>query len=495
VGVGADPPAREDVARRLAPFAAAAILGFALVGLTARPDPGRFAAAAATCAGVVALTALVPWARLPRDFRMLPPLLFLLSAWLLRDAGGGTAAGVGALALLPVFWSALHGTRRELMVVLAGVAAYYALPILLVGGAAYPAYGYRTGALFLAISGIVGLTVQHLVAQVRGHVEDLERHRADFQRVAEASRRMATSADARADVCRAACDVSGATFVALLEPDGTGGLVSTAMAGLEARPIVSAPAAERPPTLQAFHGGKAVFIADAATHEPFNRELWREHGSPASMLFQPVQHGDRAAGVLLVGWAERVVDARRPAIVSLLAEEAAIAIERVDVVEELAGLAATDALTGAPNRRAWDAHLDHASRAAAGRPFAVAMLDLDHFKAFNDAHGHQAGDRLLKEAAAAWRAALRPGDVLARYGGEEFALLLHDCDLRLAQAITERLRAATPGRETCSAGVARWDGAESVDALVGRADRALYAAKAAGRDRTVADHPRLAAAG
>jgi diguanylate cyclase (GGDEF)-like protein len=116
------------------------------------------------------------------------------------------------------------------------------------------------------------------------------------------------------------------------------------------------------------------------------------------------------------------------------------------------------------------------------------MLDLDHFKAYNDEFGHQAGDRLLKQAAAAWNAQLRASDTLARYGGEEFALALPACPLEEALIVVERLRAVTPGGQTCSAGVVCWDGAEPPADLVGRADAALYEAKNAGRDRTIVGH-------
>jgi diguanylate cyclase len=109
----------------------------------------------------------------------------------------------------------------------------------------------------------------------------------------------------------------------------------------------------------------------------------------------------------------------------------------------------------------------------------VALLDLDHFKAFNDRHGHQAGDRLLKAAAAAWLGKLRKTDLLARYGGEEFAVLLPDCGLDNAMEIAERLGTAQP-EGTCSLRVAAWDGHEDAARLVARA---LYAAKAAGRNR------------
>jgi len=151
-------------------------------------------------------------------------------------------------------------------------------------------------------------------------------------------------------------------------------------------------------------------------------------------------------------------------------------------------LARTDSLTGVPNRRAWDEELPRelARAAWSGQPMCVALLDLDHFKQYNDRHGHQAGDRFLKEAAAAWQAVVRKTDMVTRYGGEEFAILLPDCDLEDAMEIADRLRTAQP-EGTCSLGIAQWDGREDVTALVARADRALYAAKEAGRDRIHAD--------
>ena len=158
------------------------------------------------------------------------------------------------------------------------------------------------------------------------------------------------------------------------------------------------------------------------------------------------------------------------------------------LLTKLRGIARTDALTGVPNRRAWDEEMPRAlSRAKrSGEALSVALLDLDYFKAFNDTRGHQAGDQFLKEAAAAWTEQMRGGDVLARYGGEEFALLLPACPTGAAHAVTERLRCIVPEGQTCSVGIATWDGAESPEALVHRADGALYEAKRAGRDRVVA---------
>ena len=105
------------------------------------------------------------------------------------------------------------------------------------------------------------------------------------------------------------------------------------------------------------------------------------------------------------------------------------------------------------------------------KPLYVALLDLDHFKAYNDRHGHPAGDELLRRAARAWRKAMRANDVLARYGGEEFAVLLAGCEEERAIEIAERLRQATIDEQHVSIGLARWDGCESAERLVARADR------------------------
>jgi diguanylate cyclase (GGDEF)-like protein len=167
-----------------------------------------------------------------------------------------------------------------------------------------------------------------------------------------------------------------------------------------------------------------------------------------------------------------------------LSETQATEISRL--VSRLTGLASTDALTGIPNRRVWDEELprelERAQRMATA--LCVAMIDLDHFKGYNDQFGHQAGDLVLKEAASAWHTQVRSTDLLARYGGEEFVLLLPACALDNAIQIVERLRVATP-RVTCSIGVACWDFHETAVELVKRADQALYAAKTDGRDRYV----------
>ena len=166
------------------------------------------------------------------------------------------------------------------------------------------------------------------------------------------------------------------------------------------------------------------------------------------------------------------------------------------LMRQLTELARVDGLTSLPNRRAWDEELVKALHRArrTSQPCSVALLDLDHFKRYNDTHGHQAGDALLRETAHALSAKLRAGDLIARYGGEEFALLLHGCDGANALKFFERLHGATLEGQTFSAGVAESDGAEEGSAALRRADDALYRAKAGGRNRTVlAERVRAAA--
>jgi diguanylate cyclase (GGDEF)-like protein len=158
-----------------------------------------------------------------------------------------------------------------------------------------------------------------------------------------------------------------------------------------------------------------------------------------------------------------------------------------EVMAALDRLAREDGLTGITNRRALDEGMaiELARARRTGQQLTVVMLDLDHFKKYNDRRGHGAGDALLRNAAQAWRRQLRPTDLLARYGGEEFTLVLPSCDADEACQLVERLRPLVPEHQTFSAGVATWEQHESPEQLLARADRALLTAKKQGRNRTI----------
>jgi diguanylate cyclase len=168
----------------------------------------------------------------------------------------------------------------------------------------------------------------------------------------------------------------------------------------------------------------------------------------------------------------------------------------------------TDELTGLANRRSLNQFLRSAQARAMedGEPLSVLLFDIDHFKSLNDSYGHQVGDQVLRLVAGILKQTVREDDLAARYGGEEMMIVLPGAPLSAAIAVGERIRTALAGRTlrrrstgealctvTTSVGAAQFRPGESSEALVARCDAALYAAKAAGRNRTI-DETMLASA-
>jgi diguanylate cyclase (GGDEF)-like protein len=155
--------------------------------------------------------------------------------------------------------------------------------------------------------------------------------------------------------------------------------------------------------------------------------------------------------------------------------------------------ATVDDLTGLLNRRGWrmTAERELARAKREGSSVGVLVLDLDSLKEINDTRGHDEGDRVLVETADRMRSALRAGDVLARLGGDEFGALLMDTSDGQALAAVDRLRQMTPELGSFSAGIASWEGGQSLDELLRRADVALYEAKTEGGSRVEIAPPTL----
>ena len=183
-------------------------------------------------------------------------------------------------------------------------------------------------------------------------------------------------------------------------------------------------------------------------------------------------------------------------ITVVLSLAAILLAHRDEAARELERLATVDGLTGALNRRAWlaQAGVDLAISVRYRQPMGVLMLDLDHFKQLNDTRGHAAGDRALQRFAAALRAVSRTGDVFCRYGGEEFCVLLNRADIAAVRSYDRRLRDwlaehVLPTLEfelSYSAGIAmRLSDADTIEAMLRRADTGLYLAKAQGRAVTL----------
>jgi diguanylate cyclase (GGDEF)-like protein len=332
---------------------------------------------------------------------------------------------------------------------------------------------------------IAGVFIDALVRRVRRQRQQAADDAENLAAVVDAMHRIyqQPTADAtRLDLCSTASRVARADSAALWEPRANdSALVPAAVAGEK---VVAHELSLGDPSAgaaRAYVTGQPSFACLADQHgfelDPGNR------GRVSCALWQPVLRDQATVAVLALYWLTPVAAPEQNvrATIALLAAQAAIAIERVNLLARLERTAHTDELTGLLNRRAWREELPREMARAKRelRPLCVAMLDIDGLKTLNDTHGHHAGDQLLKQNAAAWSSALRPVDLLARYGGDEFAAILTSCRLDDAQRLVDRLVDATPEGCGFSVGLAEWDGTQDAHALMAEADARLYAAKAA----------------
>jgi diguanylate cyclase (GGDEF)-like protein len=231
----------------------------------------------------------------------------------------------------------------------------------------------------------------------------------------------------------------------------------------------------------------------AAATEPVSAE--------ASSIALPVRSGARPFGVLALYGIPggRALSTSEVEALHSLASQASTAIENTFLFEEAERLSITDGLTGLWNRRHFDLQAAGEVQRAVrfSEAFGVVMVDIDRFKAINDAHGHQTGDGVLVEFAGRLKAATRDVDIVARFGGEEFALLLPNTTCAGARTVGEKVRGRIGDEPfevdglsinvTVSVGVAAYpEHGTTVKELVAAADAALYRAKAGGRDRVEA---------
>lgn len=212
-----------------------------------------------------------------------------------------------------------------------------------------------------------------------------------------------------------------------------------------------------------------------------------------NLLVVPLFTEGQPAGIVALEQVNRRARIRRWTVtmVQQFVSHGALALRNSWLLEEVQRMAETDPLTGLANRRVFEQALEReiARAARTGTQVSLLMLDADHFKAYNDQFGHQAGDALLRSLARALVDHSRAFDIVARYGGEEFAVILPECPVREAENVAERLRSFASNIEalapvTVSGGVATLPvHAQDATGLIETADAALYEAKRTGRDR------------
>jgi diguanylate cyclase (GGDEF)-like protein len=167
--------ARAGLARRAAPFMVLMLAGFLVIPLPPRGDrPGQVIAATALLTLVAVAVVALPWARMPRWVQVVPLLACLAVVALLRDAEGGAASAESPLAMAPVFWCALYGTRRQLSVVIAALVAMFVAPRVLIGAPRYPTSDWERALIWPLTGLLVGVTVQDLVGRIRRQAAQLK---------------------------------------------------------------------------------------------------------------------------------------------------------------------------------------------------------------------------------------------------------------------------------------------------------------------------------
>ncbi len=234
-------------------------------------------------------------------------------------------------------------------------------------------------------------------------------------------------------------------------------------------------------------------LADEMSSSAIEHRTQLEQAS--RQLQSDAEEGETGVATVVANVIGDIVHANHNLQSQLATAETRLAEQAVEIQAHISR-SLTDPLTGLPNRRAFNDRLEERMSAWRRRqePFSLLLLDVDHFKALNDQHGHRTGDAVLAAVGRVLRGAVRREDAVARYGGEEFAVLLPDITAKRATQVAEQVREAVArmlvnhdGKKiaiTISGGLAAIEGPDTAETLIEKADAALYVAKASGRNRT-----------
>lgn len=444
--------------------------------------------AAAVVAAATSIGCFWPRSSLIRRGLPLLPFVADVVLVLLRHAQGGSTSGYAPLVILPVLWVGLTGRRRTVAAITAATALVFAAPIVLLGAPLYPATGGRGALLWTVVAGFVGTITQRGISAQRIAAAAAAQRAAGLDRLVESQNAIAAAGtdvdEVLTLVAQGALAVAGAeaACVELLDGDE---VVCSAVAGAAAPFLGMRVPFDSSITGECFRTGEALICGDSEADSRVSRDACRAVGA-RTLIVLPLRSGETVTAVL-IAWSSTAHDfpGYEAQLLTALANASAAAILRAQLIVQLTAQAVTDELTGLPNRRSWHQHLDAALARSRrrGTPLSVVLLDLDRFKSINDEHGHAAGDDVLRTLGTVWRLALRQTDVLGRLGGDEFGLILEDTDEVAATQVLHRLHEAAIGTCGATAGVAQWDGAETPDALLARADACMYRGKAVRGDR------------
>lgn len=470
-------------------FALTALL--LLAGL--RADHGRVGSVLAVAAATLvaaAVIAVLPWARWPHRATLtaVVPAMALIGAAYVLDLVPVRSYGV--IFVLLFAWIGVHHPPRTAVILAPLLAVGYALPIVLTD--TQPPLDVRALVFATAVGVLVGETIAHNVASSAAARERARRAARSFATVGRATSRLVTlEAEGVLDTVVDTVIELGYDGVNLsMLNRGTGTFHPEHPRGIAEAYTTAEFPLDAGLTGLVVRTGEPVVVDDYRT-SPLGLEAIRASGARTAIGVPVVADGQIVAVLLaLVGRVRPVQDEDLEALKTLAAHAGAAlsALRKLEAEQHLAAANAlesrTDPLTGIANRRRAQELLAELSPGD-----AVALLDLDRFKAVNDTLGHAAGDQLLREFALFLAAHIRAGDHLARFGGEEFLIVLPKTPISGAALLLERLRRRwedTVPTATFSAGAAEHEDGDYAPATLARADVALYQAKDGGRNRVSA---------
>ena len=480
--------ARRRVYVRASIFVGLAAVAEASAALPSGPtNPGYYWASFAVFAAC-ALSLLLPWSRFPRWAILIPAIGYLVSVTLLLISGGSnpgmqnTVAGLSALVLLPVLGMALYYTGLYTAIVV--VASMVSLAAVGVATQSSDATDLRRVFLWAAVAAVVGMTVHHLRESLEGKVRDS----------AELARqgRLMNGATQSLTSLRNPIDVIAQGTLAMFELAGSGfcrasylrvsdGVVTQVSVADGRNTVPTSYLLKDDPYVRAVvdNGEPLVTRLDRTSMGATLRSVTDEFGLTDAALF-PVTVSDELHGIFQIDSRGTAFSEDVLARCQAMANVVELALGNAVAHEELERQANTDPLTGLSNRRGLSLYLSGDRSANA---MGILVVDIDHLKAINDAHGHDVGDKILVAVARAAAGVLRNGDLLARTGGDEFLAVVADADETIARRVADRMTEAVSRirvqdvRTSVSVGFACCGKNGDIDRLRRQADEAMYEAK------------------
>ena len=492
---------RHRISVRASIFVALAAVAQASAALPSGPaHPGYYWASLAIFVAC-ALSLLLPWSRFPRWAILIPTIGYLVSVTLLLVSGGtnpsaqSTAGGLSALVLLPVLGMALYYPSLYTAIVVG--ASILSLAAVGVATQTSEATDLRRLFLWTAVTAVVGMTVLHLRTSLEGKVRDsaeLARQGRLMNGATQSLTSLRDPTDVIAQGTLAMFDLAGSASY-LRVADGV--VTQETVANGRNTPPTSYLLKDDPYVKAVVEMGEPLVArldrtSMGATLRSVTDELEITH-----VALLPVKVNDELHGMFQIDSQATAFSEDVLAHCRAMANVVELALGNAIAHQELEIQANTDPLTGLSNRRGLSLYLrgDRSTKA-----MGILVLDIDHLKAINDAHGHEIGDRILVAVARAAAGVLRGGDLLARTGGDEFLAVVAEAEESIARRVVDRMteavsRVTVQGvRTSVSVGYACCSKNGDIDQLRHQADEAMYEAKRVAR-RQHTRHPRTASGG